>query len=30
MLRAEYEPPKNLPHHLLALLIELNNREDDD
>ena len=30
MLRQQYEPPKDLPHELLALLVELNNQEDDD
>jgi len=30
MLREQYEPPKDLPPNLLALLIELNNQEDDD
>ena len=26
MLRHQYEPPEDLPHQLLALLIQLNNR----
>jgi len=30
MLREQYEPPKDLPHELLALLLELNNQEDDN
>jgi len=30
MLREQYEPPKDLPHELLALLLELNNQEDGD
>jgi hypothetical protein len=30
MLGQQYEPPKDLPHQLLALLVELNNQEDDD
>ena len=30
MLRQQYEPPKDLPHQLLALLVELNNQDDDD
>jgi hypothetical protein len=30
ILRQQYEPPKDLPHELLALLVELNNQEDDD
>jgi hypothetical protein len=30
MLGHQYEPPKDLPHQLLALLIELNNQDDDD
>jgi hypothetical protein len=30
LLREQYEPPTNLPHDLLTLLIELNSREDDD
>jgi len=25
MLREQYEPPKDLPHHLFALLIQLDN-----
>src|SRR5262249_1377854 len=29
MLRQQYEPPKDLPHQLLALLVELKNQEDD-
>ena len=30
MLRQQHEPPKDLPHQLLALLVQLNNQEDDD
>jgi hypothetical protein len=30
MLREQYERPKDLPHQLLVLLLELNNQEDDD
>jgi hypothetical protein len=30
MLRERYEPPKDLPHELLALLVKLNNQDDDN
>ena len=30
MLGQQYEPPKYLPPHLLALLVELNSQDDDD
>jgi hypothetical protein len=30
MLGQQYEPPKNLPHQLLALLVDLNNQDDDN
>jgi hypothetical protein len=30
MLRQQYAPPKDLPHQLLALLVQLNNQEDED
>jgi hypothetical protein len=29
MLREQYEPPKDLPHHLFALLIQLDKQEDE-
>jgi hypothetical protein len=29
MLREQYELPKDLPHRLLTLMIEVNNTEDD-
>jgi hypothetical protein len=29
VLKEQYEPPKDLPHQLLALLIEVENSEDD-
>jgi hypothetical protein len=29
-LRQQYEPPQELPHQLLALLIQVNGQEEDD
>jgi hypothetical protein len=29
-LQKQYEPPKDLPHHLLRLVLQLNKSEDDD
>jgi hypothetical protein len=28
-LRKQYEPPRELPHHLLTLLIQLNDNENE-
>jgi hypothetical protein len=29
VLKAQYEPPRDLPHKLLTLLMQLNSKDDD-